>query len=185
MTSAVSISAGNRWWIGLPVAIATLVISSFAVAEEPADGNGRFQMSPVDGGFLRLDTQTGDVSLCTKTSTSWACEPVKDTGSTMEALREENNALKEHIKSLEDGMAQNNGQPNGGQANGGSANGFPTAPPGGSTTQLPTEKEIDQAFDYVERMYKKLRDRIERFDKTPQPKAEGQPDGDGAHGKAL
>lgn len=143
--------------------IGMAVVTGAGATEEPSDENGRYTLSPVEGGFLRLDTRSGNMSLCTKAVQSWACEPVKNSGGSVEALQEENNALREHIKSLEEGMAANNG---------GTENGYPTEPPAGSMTQLPTEKEIDQAFDYVERMYKKLRDRIERFDNGPKPKAD-------------
>lgn len=162
-------------------ASALLVLAAsagLAAAEAPSDGKGRFSMSPVDGGFLRLDTQTGEVSLCTQKDDAWACEPVKDTGNALETLKEENQALKEHIKSLEEGMASNEG----GNGSAGAGNSYPTEPPAGSVTRLPTEAEIDQAFNYVERMYKKLRDRIERFNKD-QPKTEGESDDKGA--KAL
>ena len=44
-----------------------LALSGAAAAETPADPNGRFTMSPVDGGFLRLDKQTGAVAMCART----------------------------------------------------------------------------------------------------------------------
>jgi hypothetical protein len=155
------------------IAFAALAaLAAPAAAQAPDDGKGRFTMSPIDGGFLRLDTQTGDVSLCTKSGAAWTCEPVKDRGSAVEALQEENRALKEHIKSLEEGMAADKGGSGGGSSGDSTTeNGYPTAPPAGSTTKLPTEKDIDQAFDYVERMYKKLRERIEQLDKMPPPKS--------------
>ena len=37
-------------------------LATFALAETAADSSGRFTMSPVDGGFLRLDKQTGAVA---------------------------------------------------------------------------------------------------------------------------
>ena len=39
----------------------------------------------------------------------------------------------------------------------------PTEPPGG-ITKLPTEEEVDKALDYVERMFKKFRDRMQKFE---------------------
>lgn len=167
-------SALFRPALAVSALIAMAAFTGVGATDGPSDENGRFTLSPVDGGFMRLDTRSGEVSLCTKKVDAWACEAVKDSNSTLEALREENQALKNHIKSLEEGMAPNNKS---------TENGYPTEPPAGSMTKLPTEEEIDQAFDYVERMYKKLRDRIERFDNSPQPKADGGKDE--KDGKAL
>lgn len=56
------------------VALAVLICGAFIApvsAQTPADNalatseNNRFQMTPAANGFLRLDTRTGTVSLCT------------------------------------------------------------------------------------------------------------------------
>src|SRR5258708_33988948 len=39
----------------------------------PESENGRYSMSPVADGVLRLDTRTGQVSLCRQKSDSWIC----------------------------------------------------------------------------------------------------------------
>ena len=55
-----------------------------ALAETPApkaapeSENGRYSMSPVAGGVLRLDTRSGQVSLCRQKSDSWICETTAD-----------------------------------------------------------------------------------------------------------
>ena len=47
--------------------------------------------------------------------------------------------------------------------------------PGGKA-ELPTEQEIDQALDYLERVYKKVRDRVKDLDKPlPPPPADAAP----------
>lgn len=43
----------------------------------PAE-NGRFVLTPVEKGFLRLDTRTGAVSLCTVTGQTAECHPAAD-----------------------------------------------------------------------------------------------------------
>ena len=55
-----------------------LALTGAAAAETPADPNGRYTMSPVDGGFLRLDKQTGAVAMCAHSGGDWACNPVRD-----------------------------------------------------------------------------------------------------------
>lgn len=153
-----------------------------AQAEPPVDPKGRYSMSPVDGGFLRLDTETGAVALCVEKDAKWACEPVKD-GATTPAtdLEAENKALKDRVKALEE--AKGTPPPAAGPAPG---NEYPTEPPGGSVSQLPTEEEVDKAFDYIEGMYKKLRDRIKKFEaepgSPPGAKPETKPEGGSSEG---
>lgn len=135
-----------------------------AAAADTADNSvGRFTMSPVDGGFLRLDKQTGAVAMCARTGTAWGCTPVEDhtpAAAEMELskLEQENKDLKDRIKALEETLET---KP---PLNG---------PPGGKV-QLPTDQEVDQALDYLERVYKKVRDRMKDLDK-PLPPAETAP----------
>jgi hypothetical protein len=135
-----------------------------AAAADTADNSvGRFTMSPVDGGFLRLDKQTGSVAMCARTGTTWGCTPVEDhtpAAAEMELskLEQENKDLKDRIKALEETLET---KP---PLNG---------PPGGKV-QLPTDQEVDQALDYLERVYKKVRDRMKDLDK-PLPPAETAP----------
>ncbi len=139
--------------------LGTATVSS-ATADPAADGKGRYSMSPVEGGFMRLDTETGAVALCTRKADAFVCEPVNDKTASSEdkaKLEAENKALKDRIKSLEDSLAT--GAP---PADGGN----PTEPPSG-VTKLPTEEEVDKALDYVERIFKKFRDRIQKYEQTP------------------
>ncbi len=69
-----------------------------------ADETGRYTMQPVDGGFLRLDTQTGAVSVCSDADGSWSCAPTDDERSELEQenaeLRADNLVLREQIAEL-------------------------------------------------------------------------------------
>jgi hypothetical protein len=60
--------------------------------------NGRFTMTPVADGFLRLDTRTGQVSLCTLVAGQAQCRAGADERAALEAeidrLSKENAALK-------------------------------------------------------------------------------------------
>jgi hypothetical protein len=147
-------------------------LATFAVAETPADSSGRFTMSPVDGGFLRLDKQTGAVAMCARTGNDWACKPVEDqtkatSSNELSRLEAENKELKDRVKALEENLETAKPAPGGPLAEG---------PPGGKT-QLPTDEEVDQALDYLSRVYKKVREHIKDLDKplppdgtTPPPK---------------
>lgn len=156
--------------------LAVTLAAGPAIAQTPAagpdDGKGRYALSPVDGGVLRLDKETGAMTLCTRKADQWVCEGVQDkatdaakggdqSNSTLEA---ENKALKDRIKILEESLAIAGG------TNKPSAPG--DAPQG--TQQLPTEEEVDKAFDYVERIIKKFRERIQKYGTPSDPTA---PDG--------
>src|SRR5689334_20249159 len=65
------------------------------------EGSGRFTIAPTDGGFLRLDRQTGAVAICAKKADEWACRPVDDKAESGAAeraqLETENKALQARV----------------------------------------------------------------------------------------
>lgn len=135
----------------LLIAAASASLTVCAAADPAPETKGRYTMTPVEGGFMRLDTESGAVSLCTRKAEVWSCEPVTDKSTSSDdkvRLEAENKDLKDRIKALEGNSST------------------PVDPPGGAT-KLPTEKEVDEALDYVERMYKKFRDRIQKIDPPP------------------
>ena len=142
-----------------------LALTTVAVADTADNASGRFTMSPVDGGFLRLDKETGAVAMCARSGTAWACTPVEDhtpaaAAAEVSKLERENRDLKDHIKALEDSLDTK----------------IPLEGPPGGKAQLPTEQEIDQALDYLERVYKKVRDRVKDLDNPlPPPPADATP----------
>ena len=66
--------------------ISATVLSAFvwavaggAMAQSaPESENGRFTLSPIPDGVIRLDTRTGAVSTCNNSGTGWACYAVPD-----------------------------------------------------------------------------------------------------------
>lgn len=132
------------------VIVSIIAFTWIAAAQGPEDDKGRYALSPIDGGVLRLDKATGDVSLCAQKSDAWVCEPVEDrakTGENRSRLETENGELKARIKALEDQLA-------------GSELPAPKS-------QLPTEEDVDKALDYVESIFKKFRDRIRKYESEP------------------
>lgn len=136
-----------------------LTMQSAWAANNPA---GRYTMSPAeDGGFVRLDTQTGAMSLCTSQSEGWSCKPINDAATDMtkkiDELRAENKALKNEIKEMETVFGLDNKKQTG-----------PTPP----KFKIPTEEDVDTALNYMEHMFKKFRERIDRLEKNTRPDAE-------------
>lgn len=82
---------------------AALMASPDAHAQAAPDtDNGRFTLSPVPDGFLRLDTRTGAVSTCTNKG-GWTCRLVPDERA---ALDNEIGRLQADNKRLKDELAQ-------------------------------------------------------------------------------
>lgn len=148
--------AATRRLLGALTVMAVVAATSMsapvhAQATAPAaegDRPGRFAMHPVDGGFVRLDTETGAVSLCSKGPRGFACEAVPDERGQLqeiERLKAANRALEDEVRRL---VADAQGRA-------GSAR----------RLELPTEADVDKALDYMERMFKKFRDRFRDLDR--------------------
>src|SRR6201985_3751746 len=57
-----------------------------AVAQSMPDAeNGRYALSPVPDGVVRLDTRTGAVSTCSNSGAGWACYTVPDERAALDA----------------------------------------------------------------------------------------------------
>jgi len=138
-----------------------------ALATETATDSGRYSMAPTDGGFVRLDRQSGAMTFCTKAADAtkpeavWSCTPMGDAqqaaNSEIERLQSENKGLKADKQHLEEmlGLAEP-GKP-----------GTTQTPPGDSASppmKIPSEQDVDQAFDYIEGMVKKFRERIKKLE---------------------
>jgi len=85
------------------VAAICLLVPALAEDAAPQGGGARFVFNKVADGFLRLDTQTGEVSLCSRHAVGWACEAAPEDRAVLEneieRLRRENAALKKDILS--------------------------------------------------------------------------------------
>ena len=71
----------------------------------PDAENGRYALSPVTDGVIRLDTRTGAVSTCTNTGNGWACYVVPDERAALDAeigrLQDDNEKLKAQLAARE------------------------------------------------------------------------------------
>jgi hypothetical protein len=71
----------------------------------PDSENGRYVLSPVTDGVIKLDTRTGDVSTCSNSGTGWACYAVPDERAALDAeigrLQADNEKLKTELASRE------------------------------------------------------------------------------------
>jgi hypothetical protein len=67
----------------------------------PNTENGRYALSPVTDGVIRLDTRTGSVSSCTNSGSGWACYLVPDERAALDTeigrLQADNEKLKSEL----------------------------------------------------------------------------------------
>ena len=135
------------------VAVLVLALPAFAQEAAPDSQGGRYRFSKATDGFVRLDTQTGEVALCSARSVGWACQVAAEDRTAYESeiarLRSENAALKGAI--LSHGLALPPGV-------------MPEPPAGGNeiTVRLPDDADLDRAMAFVNRVWRRLVEAISR-----------------------
>jgi len=94
------------------IAVAALILggTGAVAAQSMPDGeNGRYVLSPIADGVIRLDTRTGAVSTCNNTGTGWACYAVPDERAALDAeigrLQAENERSRTELEKLKAELA--------------------------------------------------------------------------------
>jgi hypothetical protein len=144
----------------LVVAVLAAAIPAAAPVPAPDSENGRFSFSQVADGLLRLDTRTGQVSLCASRGPGWACQAVPDERTALEneiaRLQDENARLKKEM------IARNVPLPG------------VTPPPPGSRPQvelkLPSDAEIDRLMTFMEKIWRRLIEMVQGVQKDIEKK---------------
>jgi hypothetical protein len=123
-----------------------------APAAPPLPEDRRYTFQPVEGGFLRLDGRTGQVSLCTRRTGDFACRTVPDDRAALEEeisrLTAENTRLRETARA--DGLGALKDQAK------------ETA-----KTLIPNEQEVDKALTIMEGFMRRMM-RIMREEAPPE-----------------
>jgi hypothetical protein len=88
------------------IGIVVVALMTPACAQDAAGDTAaapRYSFSKVAEGFLRLDTQTGEVALCSRQTVGWACLAAPEDRAVLEneiaRLRRQNGALKNELVS--------------------------------------------------------------------------------------
>ena len=88
----------------LSAAVLIICLGGFGAARAqpvPELENGRYALSPVADGVIRLDTRTGAVSTCNNSGAGWACYAVPDERAALDAeigrLQSDNEKLKAQL----------------------------------------------------------------------------------------
>lgn len=111
---------------------------AMALALPATAQDGRYTMKDVDGGLLRLDTQTGEVSYCSRKEDGWTCETARDDRSDLAdeivRLQEENADLRNRIARLEQRDQTQDRQ----------------------ELKLPSDQDMDKVLGFMERLMRRF-----------------------------
>ncbi|MFN3655699.1 MAG: hypothetical protein ACK4UO_00425 [Pseudolabrys sp.] len=129
----------------------------------PPAAAGRYGFNRVDGGLLRLDTQTGQVAFCSAGGAGWACQVVPEDRAAFEQeiarLQDEVVALKKEVAALREPPPP---RP--------PAEFAPPPPPPPAadkdnevTIKLPTQEDIDRASAAIHDAWRRLVDMLVTF----------------------
>jgi hypothetical protein len=90
-----------KFSMSLMAAAMAFGIGGAVAAPLPDTENGRYTLSPVTDGIIRLDTRTGEVSTCSNNGNGWACYAVPDERAALDAeigrLQADNEKLKTQL----------------------------------------------------------------------------------------
>jgi hypothetical protein len=151
------------------LAVAALALASlpaFAQGDVPkGEGSGderRYQFNSVEGGTLRLDTRSGQVSLCSRRPSGWVCALVADDRDALEReiarLQADNSHLQADNGRLKQALLDRGAPLPDGAAP-------PPPPERGDTTPAPRRDEVDRMMSTLERVWRRLVDMIVNLQK--------------------
>jgi hypothetical protein len=128
--------------------------------------NGRYALSPVADGVIRLDTRTGAVSTCNNSGAGWACYAVPDERAALDAeigrLQSDNEKLKAQLAAREPTVAGKIDEP------------LPKTdslkPPKPDAERkieipLPSDRDMDRVMSFLEQAWRRLIEMAQRVQK--------------------
>jgi hypothetical protein len=139
---------------GLSLMVSAATVPASAEDAQPDSAGGRYIFNKTADGFVRLDTQSGEVALCRQKSVGWACEAAPEDRAVLESeiarLRGENVALKRDL--LSRGLPLPPGA------------GMEPSPPSVAQNQitipLPSDADIGRAVEFAGRIWHRFIDAV-------------------------
>jgi hypothetical protein len=144
-------------------------IGAAAAQTMPDSENGRYALSPLTDGVIRLDTRTGTVSICSDTGTGWACYAAPDERAALDAeigrLQAENEKLKAELAARQPTVTGKIDEP------------LPKADslkkPGPKVAEgerkieipLPSDRDMDRVMSFLEQVWRRLVEMANRMQK--------------------
>jgi hypothetical protein len=156
--------------IAATVAILCLAgIGTAAAQPMPEAEDGRYTMSPVADGVLRLDTRTGAVSTCNNSGTGWACYAVPDERAALDAeigrLQADNEKLRAKSAAGEPTVTGKIDEPLP------KTDSLKPAEPKVAESDrkieipLPSDRDMDRAMSFIEQAWRRLVEMANRMQK--------------------
>jgi hypothetical protein len=154
-----------------------LSLSGAASAQSmPDTENGRYTLAPVADGVLRLDTRTGTMSTCNTKRIGWACYAMPDEREALDAeigrLQKDNAALRAQLAQrdsaagkIEDALPKSDSLRK--DAPGDSSKSAGKSADTGRKLELtlPSDRDIDRAMSFLERVWRRLVEMADRVQK--------------------
>jgi hypothetical protein len=162
-------SSTTSWLAAAAIAVVMATSGGLVAAQSAPDGeNGRYTMTPIPEGVLRLDTRTGTVSTCTKNGAGWACYAVPDERSALDAeigrLQAEVEKLKEQLAAgptvsgkVDEALPKSDSL----------KKAEPKVAEGDRRIEipLPSDRDLDRAMSFLEKAWRRLIDMANRVQK--------------------
>ena len=141
-----------------------------AAAESmPDTENGRYALSPVADGVIRLDTRTGAISTCSNTGTGWACYATPDERAALDAeigrLQADNEKLNAELAAKEPTVAGKIDEPL--PKSDSLKKPEPKVAEGERKIEipLPSDRDMDRVMSFLERAWRRLIEMANRMQK--------------------
>jgi hypothetical protein len=152
-------AAAAIFWLGGAVTAAAQAM--------PDTENGRYALSPVADGVIRLDTRTGAVSTCTNSAMGWACYAIPDERA---ALDQEIGRLQADNEKLK---AQLAAQAPPGKIDEPLPKSDSLKPPEPKVAEgerkieipLPSDRDMDRMMSFIEQAWRRLKEIADRMQK--------------------
>ncbi len=136
---------------GLSLILSAATAPAVADDMQPDNPGGRYIFSKTADGFVRLDTQSGAVALCSQKSVGWACETAPEDRAVLEheiaRLRGENVALKKDLLSRGLPLPEGAGVEPAPQ---------PSIAQNQITIPLPSDADINRAVEFAGRVWHRI-----------------------------
>jgi hypothetical protein len=158
------------------IALAMLILGGMpgVAAQSMPDGeNGRYVLSQVSDGVIRLDTRTGAVSTCNNTGAGWACYAVPDERAALDAeigrLQAENEKSRAELEKLKAELAAT--VPGKIDEPLPKSDSLKPAEPKVADGErkieipLPSDRDVDRVMSFVERAWRRLIEMANRMQK--------------------
>lgn len=127
-----------------------ILVATLLAGSAQAEGEGRYSMEKTETGFIRLDTASGDISLCREQDGQIVCRMAADERA---AFEKELDLLTKRIEALEKGGA--------------------TAQTGVKPA-LPTDEEIDRTMSIMEKMMQRFMGIVKNLEDGEEETAPGK-----------